>query len=781
MYSFFLKALRITLGALLLFGITVITWNFLSRRDPPPPVPEEQFLSSEVKQQTTEFEYTERRAGRPLFKVEAQISTETLGGLHKLSKMRLTHYDERGEPAESVSGREATYEIQERRVDILGDVKILLVDGTQILSNRVRANLAKETVVIDEGFRIRRGQVTGRGRSLLYQIQDKALLVSDRFQLALPQGSGQILVDSDRVHYDIGRQRMTCSGDASIREGGRVLRAARIEVFLTKGEEIDKLLATGRASLAVSWEHRFEGDRIDVFFQPESGRLRRFQVWGSDLQRATYDEPSHHLEGDRIEVLPSKDGGNLGVAGFERLTAFDEVRFSSTVLSIEESKADFFVLKPIGKEQRRLDLKGSVSLLRRTGSGVEERVRSERLILEFWTKGTLEQVRASGPTTVHVVGEKEVRRLEASGSVEVLYVDGVLDRVVAKKDALLSQSKKDEESLVEASEMQAWFKAGGLKRVVAHGGVDWNRRLLQKTSTSSSDRLKLDYWEGRIVEAVQSGTFYYRDQTESGEFTLRSERATFLEDTETVEVQGREQPVLRHFGSDPERSAAANSTTRADRIRISRTTGAVAATGRVRTVFENGGEDGAALVSGRLDLDPESGWLTYSERPRLLQRRNLISGRLIRFNQAKGVLEVEDEVESLLVDEDPDEERTFRITSDRLAYHRLGRLARYQGGVQLITDDLALQSPLLDLHFESSSLDVLEEAVASGGVHLQEQSRQAKGDRAVYDLRQGRLELTGDLARVRDPEKGNMSGSKLTFYLGTDRLSIESPPPSSVP
>ena len=65
MYSFFLKALRITLGALLLFGITVITWNFLSRRDPPPPVPEEQFLSSEVKQQTTEFEYTERRAGRP--------------------------------------------------------------------------------------------------------------------------------------------------------------------------------------------------------------------------------------------------------------------------------------------------------------------------------------------------------------------------------------------------------------------------------------------------------------------------------------------------------------------------------------------------------------------------------------------------------------------------------------------------------------------------------------------------------------------------------------------
>ena len=787
MYSVVLKALRVALVALLLLGITAITWNFLSRREPPTPVLEEQFLSSEIKQRTTQFEYTEHKEGRPLFKVQAQMSTETLGGLHQLSEIRLTHYDDQGQPAESVSGRDATYKIQERQVDILGDVKILLVDGTEIFSNRVRANLARETVAINEGFRIRRKLVTGKGRSLLYQIPQKSVQIADQFQLIVPQGAGQVVIRSERVDYDVAKQLMDCSGDASIREGQRLLLAQRIVIFFTQEQGIDKVLASGRASLTVRPGQEFSGDRIDAFFNRETGRLRHFQVLGSPVtesvgvRRATYNEASHHLEGDRIEVLPSPEEGLLTGSSFEHLTAYREVRFSSSALGIEESRADVFILKPLSQKQRQLDLRGNVSLLRRPDAEVEERVSSERLIVEFQAEGTLDHALASGKTRVELRGSEEERRLDAEDSVEVFYLSGGLDRIVAKKNAVLKQSRKDEESLLQAAEMEAWFEPGGLRQVAAHGSVGWSRRSAQKESSSTSDDLKLAYQEGRIVEVVQSGNFYYEDKTDSGRMSLESEQATFREQTQVVEVQGQQQPILRYFGSDPEHATAGDSTTKADRIEISRATGAIAAFGRVSTIFENAGGESAVLVSGRLELEPKTGWLTYSGHPRLVQNRNLISGHLIRFNQSGGRLEVEDEVESVLVDDSAPQETTYEITSKSLVYDRLDRRARYQGKVQLTTDDLSMESPLLDLHFASSSLEVLQRAVASGGVRLRERQSQGQGDKAVYDLQQQKLELTGDLAQIRDPKEGNFSGRKFTFYVGTDRLSIESLTPSSAP
>ncbi len=797
MYSIVLKALRVALVALLLLGITAITWNFLSRRELPTPVREEQFLSSEIKQRTTQFEYTEHKEGRPLFKVRAQMSTETLGGLHQLSEIRLTHYDETGQPAESVSGREATYKIQERQVDILGDVRILLVDGTEILSNRVRANLARETVAIDEGFRIRRRMVSGEGRSLLYQIPKKAVRIEDQFRLTVPQGAGQVVMLSDRVHYDVANQLMDCSGNASVREGDRLLLAQRILIYLTQEEGIDKVLASGRASLTVRPGQEFSGDRIHAFFDTDSGRLKRFRVLGSraaaggvGVRRATYNEASHHLEGDRIEVLPSAGQGPLTGSGFEQLTAYRKVRFSSSALGIEESRADVFILKPLGQKQRQLDLAGNVSLFRSPDAGMEERVSSERLIVEFQAEGTLDHALASGKTTVELRGSEEERRLDAEDSVEVFYLNGGLDRIVAKKNAVLKQSRRDEESLLQASEMEAWFEPGGLRKVAAHGGVGWSRREAQKESSSSSDDLNLAYEEGRIVEVAQSGNFYYEDKADSGSMSLESERATFREQTQVVEVQGQQQPILRYFGADPDHSSVGDSTTKADRIEISRATGAITAVGRVSTVFENAARESGALVSGRLELDPNTGWLTYSGHPRLVQNRNLISGRLIRFNQRGGMLEVEDEVESVLVDENASQPTTYQISSKHLSYDRIHRRASYQGRVHLTTDDLSIESPLLELHFASSSLEALQQAVASGGVRLRERQRHGQGEKAVYDLEQQRLELTGDMAanglplsnaQIRDPKEGNFSGHKFTFYVGADRLSIESPTSSSAP
>ncbi len=172
------KLLRIGLIALIVAGGTAIVWSFMSRRQQAEVIPSGQMLDPEVSRRSTQFEYSERKRGHTVFKVYADISTETISGIHQLKDVDLVHYDQAGQPSATVSGQEAVYRVKEKLVEFFGNVQIDLADGTRVMSRRVNADLDQEIMTIEEKFVFERGKLRGEGNSLLYHIPRREIEVA---------------------------------------------------------------------------------------------------------------------------------------------------------------------------------------------------------------------------------------------------------------------------------------------------------------------------------------------------------------------------------------------------------------------------------------------------------------------------------------------------------------------------------------------------------------------------------------------------------------------------
>ena len=85
-----------------------------------------------------------------------------------------------------------------------------------------------------------------------------------------------------------------------------------------------------------------------------------------------------------------------------------------------------------------------------------------------------------------------------------------------------------------------------------------------------------------------------------------------------------------------------------------------------------------------------------------------------------------------------------------------------------------------DVNLESERIAVLliektaavRQIAAEGKVTITEEIREGKGEKAVYDLEQETVVLTGK-PQVTDKQRGVIEGDKLTFRLGEGRIRVE--------
>jgi lipopolysaccharide export system protein LptA len=142
---------------------------------------------------------------------------------------------------------------------------------------------------------------------------------------------------------------------------------------------------------------------------------------------------------------------------------------------------------------------------------------------------------------------------------------------------------------------------------------------------------------------------------------------------------------------------------------------------------------------------------------------------------------VETDVTSSFSEGDRSQDRRYSIESDRLVYNRPGLRARYEGNVRLETQDLVLVSPSIDVAFSDSDSGQIREIIAWGGVRIAQEGRTADGDRAVHYPLESKVVLTGDPAQVIEAERGKVTGRRLTFYVGDEKILVESHSASVTP
>ena len=773
----FSKWLTLALSLCIVVAGVAIVWSFMSRRQQVVTLPITQILSPEISRQSTQFEYTEHKRGRPVFQVNAETSTQTVSNVHILSEVKLAYFDQAEEPSDSITGREAKYRIDEKELEFDGNTRIRLADGTEVVSEQAAADLEGEVARINQEFQFNRGTLRGNGGSLTYSFPQREMRVSDGLNLMTSTGGRQIQATAREGIYRLSEQVIELWDGAGISTGDTRLKANQMSVLLGEEYQIHRIFSSGQAHFQATPEKAFSGSRINILFDPNSDALEQVEIFGGPSSRAVYSQEAEEgrsvLEATKIVVVP--DSAKISDHLFlKKLTALGQVLLRLPDEEISEARAnelegEFF---EDGDHLRQLDLRGAVSVIGQQDASQarETRLRSETLRLLFEPSELLEKARADGDVELILSSAGEQKRLVARDSVQVHYKEGVPDRIVSSGDCLLESIGAEGRDRLQAPRVEVLYQQGLMERIVAATGVRVESLHSGEISYTSSDRLEVIYREGLMHEVVQTGSFRFWEG-EPPTLELQSDQAVLDARTGKIVATGTQPSVLRMVGEDGEGTPSVVET-RAERFELDRGKIQVSAEGDVRSTFREAGNS-TLITSGSMRADRETGWVEYSVDPRIIQGSNSIHGQIVRYNDREQRLIVEGQVRSSFAEGGFPPDRRYSIESDRLVYDRQDWRARYEGEVRLETQDLILVAPFMDLAFSDTGAEQIEEIVAWGGVHIIQEDRKADGDRAVHYPAEDKVVLTGDPAQVVEVGRGKVTGRRLTFYGGDDKILVE--------
>lgn len=753
-----LNSVRTVLVLLLLAGAVGILWSFLSRRDQYPQIQFGHLLSSGISRLSKEFEYSQLKGGKLLFRVRAGTNTLMKESVQILEDVDMVRFAGDGTPTDAVESKSAIYRIEDQQIQFQGDVTIHLSGGTSIYADEAWGDLETEEISIEGDFQFERGTVKGKGRALSYSIPEKTIEFSDRSQINFPLGADEGSAEANKVIYSSTRERILLAGESAVRTPRYALSADEIHVHLNPARKVTMLKALGHARLLTGGTREFTGAIIEIALDSSTGEPDRFEVLAGasgfmeTTQRAVFSESTaegaHLLEANRIV---GKIAARTNEQGFvlSELTASDEVVLSSSILRIESCRAGFFRANFSATHEgfEGIALTSDVVLVRRPyveNPSHQEVLRSETLEIFLDQDQQLKQVQALEKVDIELNRSGSYRHLTARDSVELTYREGFLRRAVASGDCVLRSVHQDEKDMVRAPSLDASFSEGQIERVLADGGVDLEFiEGEQSVRQTRSEELELTYREGKICEARQWGEFRFWDRTASASTELVSGQAVYDPVAGVITTSGDEDSILRSYDSASGSPSGGRSETYAKQFVLDQKANRIVARNEVESVVRQNGEP-LVFSSGRMEIDLESGWICYSETPRLIQGPNLIEGEMICLSNRQRQLDVREKVKSLLVEPEETGGRKYEIEADHLVYGNNDSKVTYTGEVKVITEGLDLSAPSVVFYFLSSELGELDRIEATGGVVILEEERTWRGRKAVYYRAEDRVVVTND-------------------------------------
>jgi lipopolysaccharide export system protein LptA len=732
-----LKSIRLVLVVAFLAAAMAIAWNFISRRPETTAERSAELLSPENGKRLTKPQYQERKDGKVTFEVSADVGIESASKAISLTNVLLKRYDEQGNASDLVTGKEAVYDSPRKEIRFAGEVQLQLADGTQVFSDRVTADLGRQVVQISDSFRFRHGDASGSGQSLEYRIETRQVQIQGDFELDLPGQEGRLLIEAAEAFYELPAYRVQLTR-GRVSESRNLFAADVMTVQMTEQNRLQTLHGTGQASLQLGAERTFSGDQINAYFHPEEKRFRSMEVVGQPGgDPAVYQERTPRgLQ--RLQALTISGTPDPSAEGFvlREFRAEKRVRLQAEGLGIEDARADSLlgVFRAGGQDLQRLEMTGEVEVVRAAlapGSRApqQERLRSERLHLDFLPDQRLERARALERVDFTSKSAEVSRRLTARDSVDLYYREGQLERITSRGESKLEDISPRGKHSAAAPEMSAYYEAGQLRQVSGRGGVVLTLEGAGGLRTSSSRELDAGYSpDGSLAQIVQRGDVRIRDEGADSRFELRAEQSNYDAPQEVITATGTPPPVLKYLAFGAEGKEGNEAETTAQRIDYDRRSDTLRAYGAVRTLLTEGG-DLIVVQADLMEADRESGWAVFSGEPRITQNTGSLAGRVIRYNAGDQRLVVEEKVTSTLTDQSG---KKYRVESDHLVYDRQAGRARYEGSVEVTSVDFNLKAPFVELILSEENGGEVSEVTAWGGVEILQGESRARGQRASF-------------------------------------------------
>lgn len=772
-----IKALLVVVVAAV--AIAIVS-SFLARSRSLPTPPENDLLPEDVESRGTDFDHSEFKLGKIVFRVRSQTDTVNAEGERQLQQVELLVFDQDGKVQDAVTGKEATYWVEEKKIELRKDVEIRLADGTRVFSDRLHGDLDKEIIKIDQGFVFERSQAQGRGRQLTYRIGDRLLSIQQAFQMRIADPVNPLEVRSESLEYSLDQGRMNLIRSARVQGEAGLLQAQNMLVELTPKDRVRTVDARGSAQFDTA-PHHFAGARVFIRFG-ESGAVA-FQVEsGVDTSgnrlRASYrqegPEGSSELFSDRIDLVPMRGVTSASDLLLQSFLAQGDVHFDSPAHFLKDSRSDR--AEGYFRENGRLErvqLAGDVQLHRSFPGEPEQHLQAPKVTCRF-NQGRLAAAEAAGPLNLQLQGDSQVRTLQAQRSLEILFAQGKARQMTALGSVRLETAGKGLESSLEAPQLKAGLENGVLKVLEAGSGVRLRSSEGDRVRTSTSRQLQARFESGSLRRVRQNGDLRLLEEEGAARTELESSEASFDVTSQMLVTSGPEKGRLRQW--DDRESLPV--VTMAERFQISQGNRAVTALGAVASEFvDSQKKDPVRITADRMQAAEASDWILYDQGQPLVQTQNSrASGQQIRLQKNNGLLQVQGEVDSHFKQTSPEGEKDYHVQARELELDREAGHAQYDGSVQAQSEQMLLRAPHLELFLQAGSDGRVERVRAWDGVEIVEPTRTASGEICFYFPDENLVRLLGNPATVTDDKQGKASGPQLLFKPGSDTLIIESSP-----
>jgi len=114
----------------------------------------------------------------------------------------------------------------------------------------------------------------------------------------------------------------------------------------------------------------------------------------------------------------------------------------------------------------------------------------------------------------------------------------------------------------------------------------------------------------------------------------------------------------------------------------------------------------------------------------------------------------------------------IKISSDELEMDMKKSTVTYRGRVVVTQGEMTMKSQVLTGYYDSEAKEI-KKIVANGKVHVTQEGRVATGAKAVFDVKEQTIILTGN--PVMREGRSQISGSRFIFYIDQDRFKMEGP------
>ncbi len=703
---------------------------------------EDEILPEEIVRKTTDFEHTQQKNGKVLFRVIAGSSTMKTGGDNILERVSLWRFGVNGEPSDMIESEEAVYNPNKDEILFTGDVVIRLERGILIYADQVKGDLARETLRISENYRLEYESVLGEGKGLEYLFLSRRLGFINGINLVMNEISGKKEIEARNGQYLMDSGKITLAGNARIESLQSTMQGDRIEIELDKDDQIEKLSSWGNARLIPARENVFSG--AGIFMDIKNNFLT---ILGSADNKAIFiggSEPdARELSSDAIYC--SFFSGPESSWKLNKIKAEGNVSLELPESKLDECRGEFFqgVLAP-GKSGKfeTVNLSGNVYLSHISPDSSKETMQGQNLWIEMDSEGVPGLVRIEKDVIADLShspgagkGKARTRHLEVQDLLLMNYEKGVLQQISGRLGCLVTGSTGEQEDKLESDSILLEFRKGDLSRASADGSVrgeGWDGTTRKKLN---SDHLDLFYEDGILTAFEQSGSVVLQEKGSDRNFEIQAEHSRFESGTKVLTVeQGR--PLLIVLQSDAQGTRRFE--TRARQISINSEDNLLKAVGSVESIYDMK-ELPLVFVSSYMESDLTSGKVEYSGDVKLLLEENIIKGDKMRLDTEKRELSVEGSVDSKLLTRNLESYDEYRISSGKLDLDTVAGTASYQEEVKFDTEGLRIESPFLVLYMETGQMKEFSRVEAWGGVTISEEGRVWTGERAEFLKETGKV------------------------------------------